>query len=169
MNQEIIPLTIKTVVPIDGVTAVFLGTDTKNFVIYMEPSSGEVITMYLNGSLKERPSTHDLIGYLLASFGATLDYVVITGCKKRVYFARLHLTASNEILEKKIVDIDVRPSDALALACQQGSPIFVTRKLFEKVEDMTSVLENLEAISESLQAKDDQDEESEDTDEDSEE
>jgi hypothetical protein len=55
------------------------------------------------------------------------------------YFARLILKQENE-LGSKLVELDARPSDCLAIAAAQKKPIFVTTKLFQSVEDMTEVL-----------------------------
>jgi hypothetical protein len=62
--------------------------------------------------------------------------------KNSTYFARLILQQQNE-LGRKIVEIDARPSDCLALATAQKRPIFVTHSLFEQVEDMSEVLERI--------------------------
>jgi hypothetical protein len=68
--------------------------------------------------------------------------VVITELKNSTYFARLILQQQNE-LARKIVEIDARPSDCLALATAQKRPIYVTHALFEQVEDMTEVLDRI--------------------------
>ena len=64
--------------------------------------------------------------------------VVITELKNSTYYARLILQQQNE-LARKIVEIDARPSDCIALAVQQKSPIFVANKVFSAVEDMTEI------------------------------
>jgi len=67
---------------------------------------------------------------------------VITELKNSTYFARLILQQQNE-LGRKIVEIDARPSDCLALATAQKKPLFVSSPLFEQVEDMSEVLERI--------------------------
>jgi hypothetical protein len=52
------------------------------------------------------------------------------------------LQQQNE-LARKIVEIDARPSDCLALATAQKRPIYVTNALFEQVEDMSEVLDRI--------------------------
>ncbi len=54
----------------------------------------------------------------------------------------LILQQQNEIA-RKIVEIDARPSDCLALASAQKRPIFVTQSLFDQVEDMSEVLDKI--------------------------
>ena len=68
--------------------------------------------------------------------------MVITDLKNSTYFARLILQQQNE-LARKIVEIDARPSDCLALATAQKTPIFVSTPLFEQVEDMSEVLDRI--------------------------
>ena len=60
-----------------------------------------------------------------------------------VFFARLIIKAENEIMEKKIVELDARPSDCLALAVRHEAPVFVVPEVWEKLEDMGETLESL--------------------------
>ncbi len=75
----------------------------------------------------------------MQGFGIKVDHVVITDLKNSTYFARLILKQENE-LGKKIVEIDARPSDCLAMAAAQKRPVFVSSALFEQVDDMSEVL-----------------------------
>ncbi|MFM7805147.1 MAG: bifunctional nuclease domain-containing protein, partial [Verrucomicrobiota bacterium] len=56
--------------------------------------------------------------------------------------ARLILKQESE-LGSKLVELDGRPSDCLALAAAQKRPVYVARKLFEEVEDMTEVFSRI--------------------------
>ena len=67
---------------------------------------------------------------------------VITELKNSTYFARLILQQQNE-LGRKIVEIDARPSDCIALATALKKPIYVSASLFEQVEDMSEVLDRI--------------------------
>jgi bifunctional DNase/RNase len=60
------------------------------------------------------------------------------------YFARLILSAENELQQKKIIEIDARPSDCIAMAAQQSAPIYVNLDVWDKVEDMTEVLRKMQ-------------------------
>jgi bifunctional DNase/RNase len=75
-------------------------------------------------------------------FNITVERVIITDLKNSTYFARLILQQQNEVA-RKIVEIDARPSDCLAIAAAQKKPIFVTTPLFELVEDMSEVLNRI--------------------------
>ena len=105
--------------------ALFVGNDDKVFVINVEPNMGAIIGMFLRDTPKERPLTHDLIQSIFKGFRITVERVVITELKNSTYFARLILQQQNE-LARKIVEIDARPSDCLAIATAQKRPIFVS-------------------------------------------
>jgi len=142
MEKDIVSAAIKGVMPTTNGCAVFLGNDGKTFVIYVDPFVGNAIQMTLNGVKKERPLTHDLIGSILLGLGARLDHVVINDAREGTFYARVFLRMENE-LGKKIVELDARPSDSMVLALQQKRPIFVVRSVFDKVEDMTEILERV--------------------------
>ena len=85
---------------------------------------------------------HDLINRMFQGFGINVERVVITDLKNSTYFARIILQQQNE-LARKIVELDARPSDCLALAAAQKKPIFVSAPLFAQVEDMSEVLDKM--------------------------
>ena len=144
MKTEVVPVQIRGILPANNSCALFVGNDQKVFVIQVEPQMGAVIGMFLRDTPKERPLTHDLINRVFQGFGITVERVVITDLKNSTYFARLILLQQNELhTERKIVELDARPSDCLALAAAQKKPVFVSAKLFESVEDMSSVLEKM--------------------------
>ena len=68
---------------------------------------------------------------------------MIVALEKEIYYARLILEAENEIMERKIVELDARPSDCIAIAVRSGSPIFVVKDLWEQLDDMSSVLQDM--------------------------
>jgi uncharacterized protein len=142
VKNDVVEVQVKGVLPTTNGCAVFVGNDEKTFVIYVDHSVGAAITMFLRATPKERPLTHDLIGHILTGLGVRVERVVVNDLKNSTYFARLILHAENE-LGKKILEIDARPSDCIALAVQQKSQIFVANKVFSVVEDMTEVLKRM--------------------------
>ena len=142
MKNEVLPVEIRGILPANSGCAIFVGNEQKVFVIQVEHNMGAVIGMFLRDTPKERPLTHDLMGSVFKGFNITVERVIITELKNSTYFARLVLQQDNE-LGKKIVEIDARPSDCLALAAAQKRPIFVRNALFEQVEDMTEVLDRI--------------------------
>jgi uncharacterized protein len=142
MQNDVVEVAVKGVMPTANGCAVFLGNDDKTFVIYVDHSVGNAIQMTLNGVKKDRPLTHDLIGHIFLGLGVKLDYIVINDVSEGTFFARVLLRMENE-LGRKIIEIDARPSDSTVLALQQKRPIYVANKVFESVEDMTEILERV--------------------------
>jgi uncharacterized protein len=142
MKNDVVPVEIRGILPANSGCAIFVGNDKKVFVIQVEHNMGAVIGMFLRDTPKERPLTHDLMNSVFKGFNITVERAVITELKNSTYFARLILQQNNE-LGRKIVEIDARPSDCLALATAQKKPLFVAAALFEQVEDMSEVLERI--------------------------
>ena len=142
MKQDVVPVQIRGILPANSGCALFVGNDEKVFVINVEPQMGQIIGMFLRDTPKERPLTHDLIQNIFKGFNISVERIVITDLKNSTYFARLILQEQNE-LARKVVEIDARPSDCLALATAQKRPIFVAAKLFEQVEDMSELLDRI--------------------------
>jgi len=142
MKKDVVEVAVRGVMPTANGCAVFLGNDDKCFVIYVDPSVGQALQYALDGVRKDRPLTHDLIGQMLLGLGAELDHVVINDVKDGTFFARILLRMENE-LGKKIIELDARPSDSTVLAVQHRRPLFVSRTVFEDVDDMTEILERV--------------------------
>jgi bifunctional DNase/RNase len=51
--------------------------------------------------------------------------------------------AENELQQRKIIELDARPSDCIALAVQQKAPIYVVRDVWDEVDDMSEVLRKM--------------------------
>ena len=142
MKNDVVPVQIRGILPANSGCAIFVGNDDKVFVIQVEHNMGAIIGMFMRDTHKERPLTHDLIASVFKGFNITVERVIITELKNSTYFARLILKMQNE-LGRKLVEIDARPSDCLALATAQKRPIFVAQPLFSEVEDMSEVLERI--------------------------
>ncbi|MBX3749588.1 MAG: bifunctional nuclease family protein [Opitutaceae bacterium] len=142
MSKDTHLVTVKGAMPTANGCAVFLGDETKTFVIYVDHSVGNAIRMTLDGVKKERPLTHDLIGSMLLGLGAKLDHIVINDAREGTFYARILLHMENE-LGRKIVELDARPSDSIVLALQQKRPIYVATSVLEGTEDMTEILERV--------------------------
>lgn len=142
MEIKAIPVTLRSVVPTSGGTAVFLACDEKTFVIYVDPNAGSTINAAINGERKERPMTHDLVNRIFSGFEIGLERVVIHHVEEGVFFARMILVMKNE-LGTKMIEVDSRPSDALILAINAKRPVYATSNVIAKVEDMTETLEKI--------------------------
>jgi len=144
MDKSVIEIGVRAVLPTSGGCAVFLGNDDKVFVVYVDQAVGAAITMFMHHTPKPRPQTHDLFANLLTVLGAKIDRVVIVSFSDSVYYARIIISVSNELEEKKIIELDARPSDAVAMAIQQDAPIYIAETVWDDVEDMSEVLKKME-------------------------
>lgn len=144
MNKSAIPVQIRALIPTNAGTAVFLGNDEKVFTIYIDQAIGAAISLYLNSAEKERPLTHDLLANVLTSLGAKVERVAINDFRNGIYYGRLIITAENELQQRKIIELDARSSDCMAMAALQKSPIYVSEVVWDEVEDMTPLLERLQ-------------------------
>ncbi|MAB76571.1 MAG: hypothetical protein CMO47_08960 [Verrucomicrobiales bacterium] len=144
MDKSVVEVEVKNVLATSAGSAVFLGNEEKVFVIYVDHAVGSAINMFLQGTPKPRPQTHDLFGNALIALGARVSRVVINDFSDTVYYARLIVEAENELEARKIVEIDARPSDSIALAVQAEAPILVASHVWDLVEDMSIVLKKME-------------------------
>ncbi len=95
--------------------------------IWIGPWEASSIAMKLQGQTPERPLTHDLFANVLDELGVTLIRVIVVALAEETFHARLVLDADGRTLE-----IDSRPSDALALAVRTGVRIFVAADVLER-------------------------------------
>ena len=93
--------------------------------ILIAPLEASLIAIELEGKKPARPLTHDLIVAMLRELSWKVSSIVIDDLKNNIYYAKIHLSSENTSME-----IDSRPSDAIALALRAKSPIFVRKKVF---------------------------------------
>jgi len=143
VKSDVVPVQVVGISPTENQgVAILLGNTQKVFVITVDAYVGRAIAMSLRGEKNERPLTHELIGMVFEAFSISIDRVVINDLRSNTYFARLILKAENEV-HKKIIEIDARPSDCLAVALQAKRPIFVSREVWDEVEDASELLEKM--------------------------
>lgn len=128
--ERLVPVTIHKVMQTRSYTAIILQAETKQFVIYTESSSGKLLQLYLTEQDKMRPMTHELIELILKGLGGKLVRIVIDGLKDNVYFTKLYLLQEIEGI-KRIIEVDARPSDAIALAILCQTPVFSKQDVLE--------------------------------------
>lgn len=81
----------------------------------------------LKGIKPARPLTHDLVANIIDNLGAKIEKIVISDLRHHVFYATLHLS-----LNGRTIEIDSRPSDAIAVGVASNSPIFVADHVFEQ-------------------------------------
>lgn len=157
MSNSLVPVRIVGLMPADAGVAVFLGNETKTFSIHVDNGVGTSIAILLRGEKRERPLTHDLIKLIFQGFSISVERIVINDLKSDTYYARITLKAENEI-HKKITEIDARPSDCLAIALQMKKPIFVHKNVWDKVSDISPLLEKMKENLEEGESETDEEE-----------
>ena len=95
--------------------------------IWIGPAEADAITVRLQEVQVPRPLTHDLLRDVMDKLGAHVEYVVVSDLADDTFFARILLQYNNERME-----IDSRPSDAIALAVRAQVPIFAEDAVLER-------------------------------------
>ena len=98
--------------------------------IWIGPDTAEAIHMHLQNVAVARPMTHDLMKNLTLALGAKVSHIIINELRNDVFYARIILDINGRSIE-----VDSRPSDALALAVRTNAKIFV----HETVMDQASI------------------------------
>jgi len=93
--------------------------------IWIGMAEAQAIALQLQGTMPPRPLTHDLVKTILEQIGVEIDKVLVSELKGSTYYARIHLMNGRRAME-----VDSRPSDAIALALRFHRPIFVAHALF---------------------------------------
>jgi len=86
--------------------------------IWIGPSEADAIAVRLQDVSVARPMTHDLLRNTIEKLGGTVVYIVVNDLENDTFFARIVLDVHGETME-----IDSRPSDAIALAVRYGDPV----------------------------------------------
>ena len=141
MNKTVVQVQVRAVLPTKEGCAVFLGNKEKVFTIYVDQNVGAA---FMRETPKERPLTHDLLASVMIGLGAKVERIIVNELKNATYFARLIISAENETQQRKIIEIDARPSDCIAMAIQQKASIFISHDVWEEVDDMSDVLKKME-------------------------
>jgi uncharacterized protein len=103
-------------------------TDRDRYLpIWIGPWEASAIAMKLQGMTPERPLTHDLFSLTLEELGVSLKQIVVSDLSEETFRARLLLEQDG-----RAVDIDARPSDAIALAVRAGVPIYATDAVLDR-------------------------------------
>ncbi len=81
----------------------------------------------LKGIKPPRPMTHDLLDSVIENLGAKIKKIVINDLRNHTFYAKIHLS-----LNGRTVEVDSRPSDAIALGAASNIPIYVADHIFGK-------------------------------------
>ena len=95
--------------------------------IWIGPSEADSIALKLQDVSVPRPLTHDLLRSVITSLGATVQHIVVSELSNDTFFAKIVMQHNGTTME-----VDSRPSDAIALAVRTESPIFVEDAVLQK-------------------------------------
>jgi bifunctional DNase/RNase len=109
--------------------------------IWIGPYEADAITIRLQGVEVARPLTHDLLEQSVARLGATVSHVLVNDLHDDTFYARIVVDQEGERIE-----LDSRPSDAIALAVRVQAPIFVSEAVMERAAVTPDEEIDLEAL-----------------------
>lgn len=95
--------------------------------IWIGPAEADAIAIKLQGISPPRPLTHDLLSSIITTLGASVNSVIVCDLRNDTFYAKIIIDVDGEQLE-----VDSRPSDALALAIRMQAPIFAEESVLEK-------------------------------------
>jgi uncharacterized protein len=114
--------------------------------IWIGPFEADAITLQLQGIDAPRPLTHDLLKTVIETLGGEVLHILISGLEKNTYYARVVLDVDGDTVE-----IDSRPSDAIALGVRVSAPIYVADEVMDQAglqpEEEISLTEGVVASS----------------------
>ena len=100
----------------------------RKFPIVIGNNEALAIDRRLKGILHPRPLTHDLLASVIENMGGMVDRIEINDLQAHTFFARIHIRQNGKTLE-----VDSRPSDAIALGIATVVPIYVAEHVLEEV------------------------------------
>jgi bifunctional DNase/RNase len=149
MNLE--KVKIKRVIgPTPSGAAVLLGNEKKTFVVFVGFYEAAALIREINREVPARPLTHELIQNVFLGFDLEVKHVIISAILENTFCATLILQqkvgSGNEewLARRNEVRIDARPSDCFVIALKNKVDIFVTREVFDQVQDVSKMTEDVE-------------------------
>jgi bifunctional DNase/RNase len=100
----------------------------RKFPIVIGSSEAMAIDRRLKGIPTPRPMTHDLMASVIEQLGGTIERIEINNLQDHTFFARIHIRQNGDV-----VQIDSRPSDAIALGVATSVPIYVADEVLDQV------------------------------------
>ncbi len=101
--------------------------DGRYLPIWIGPFEADAITVALQGQDVARPLTHDLLKNVISETGAVASHILVSELRDDIFFARIVMD-----LNGRHVEVDSRPSDAIALAVRLKVPIYVAESVLDK-------------------------------------
>jgi bifunctional DNase/RNase len=109
-------------------TTIVLGSNCTAIISNTSPERAQAIQTGIDGVIEERPNTYDIFKETLRSFNITLEYMTLDSYDDGIYYANLFLSSQDKILK-----LDVKPSDGIALALRTNSTIYINKTLLKEL------------------------------------
>lgn len=113
--------------PSGGAFVLLRDTRGRNVPIWIGQAEAIAIHVALEGNQTPRPMTHDLTKLLVERLGGTVEYILVDDLYNNVFYAKISMRQNGKPLE-----VDCRPSDAIALALRFRCPIYVAEAVLEE-------------------------------------
>src|SRR5437016_760772 len=134
--NELVPMSIKGLMldPVSNSPIVVLKDEEEKFFlpIWVGIFEANAIALQLENVTTPRPMTHDLLRNMISELDARVTRVVINDLRDSTFFAQIRLITGDKTLE-----LDARPSDAIALALRTEAPIFVAQTVLDQAQTIT--------------------------------
>ena len=133
---QLVPMSIKGLMldPVSNSPIVVLKDEDEKFFlpIWVGIFEANAIALQLENVTTPRPMTHDLLRNMIAELDARVIRVVINDLRDSTFFAQIRVITGERTLE-----LDARPSDAIALALRTEAPIFVAQSVLDQAQTIT--------------------------------
>ena len=135
--NELVAMSIKGLMldPVSNSPIVVLKDDDEKFFlpIWVGIFEANAIALQLENVSTPRPMTHDLLRDMIAQLGGRVSRIVINDLRDSTFFAQIRLVISGD----RTLEIDARPSDAIALALRTEAPIYVAQSVLEQAQTIS--------------------------------
>jgi uncharacterized protein len=134
--KDLVAMSIKGLMldPVSNSPIVVLKDDEEKFFlpIWVGIFEANAIALQLENITTPRPMTHDLLRNMINELNAQVLRIVINDLRDSTFFAQIRIVAGSRTLE-----VDARPSDAIALALRTEAPIFVAQSVLDQAQTIT--------------------------------
>jgi bifunctional DNase/RNase len=115
-------------------------------IVIGEPEA-QAIANELEGVRPQRPMTHDLLRSVIETLGASVKEVLISEIKEGTFYAKI-------LFEYSDLEVDARPSDAIALAVRCGAPLYISEEIMDEVSLRAEDIQEIDAEQQGEESED---------------
>lgn len=138
--KDLVPMSIKGLMldPMSNSPIVVLKDDAEKLFlpIWVGIFEANAIALQLENIATPRPMTHDLLRNMISELDARVTRIVINDLRDATFFAQIRLLI-HKAHGEEMLEIDARPSDAIALALRTEAPIYVAQSVLDQAQTIT--------------------------------